>query len=206
MGELDRNPFRRRNWDFWQNRVYEQCDAKDGLKDGLIDDPRACNFNPASRSAALRGRNGPGRLLHERSDQSGGGRIYGDVMSQGKRFSRGWPGGRRSRRARTDERLDRAADQRAEQPAHGHRMERTFCASRGAGRNRNLNLDPIALFRQFDIDKDPGRMDEFAQILDATDTDLSAFRQRGGKMMMYFWMGRSAAQRENGRGVHRNRW
>ena len=29
-------------------------------------------------------------------------------------------------------------------------------------------------------------MDELHQILDATDTDLSAFRQRGGKMMMYF--------------------
>ena len=28
-------------------RVYEQCDAKDGLKDGLIDDPRRCGFQSA---------------------------------------------------------------------------------------------------------------------------------------------------------------
>ena len=24
--------------------VYARCDAKDGLKDGLIDDPRRCDF------------------------------------------------------------------------------------------------------------------------------------------------------------------
>ncbi len=28
--------------------VYAACDAKDGLKDGLIDDPRACDFKPSS--------------------------------------------------------------------------------------------------------------------------------------------------------------
>jgi hypothetical protein len=27
--------------------VYAPCDAKDGLKDGLIDDPRQCHFEPA---------------------------------------------------------------------------------------------------------------------------------------------------------------
>ena len=27
--------------------VYARCDAKDGLKDGLIDDPRRCDFDPA---------------------------------------------------------------------------------------------------------------------------------------------------------------
>ena len=29
------------------DRVYEQCDAKDGLKDGLIDDLRRCGFSPS---------------------------------------------------------------------------------------------------------------------------------------------------------------
>src|SRR5688572_11323560 len=27
-------------------RIYALCDDKDGLKDGLIDDPRRCNFQP----------------------------------------------------------------------------------------------------------------------------------------------------------------
>jgi hypothetical protein len=28
-------------------RVYAQCDEKDGLQDGLIDDPRRCGFQPS---------------------------------------------------------------------------------------------------------------------------------------------------------------
>ena len=28
-------------------RIYAQCDDKDGLKDGLIDDPRRCDFRPS---------------------------------------------------------------------------------------------------------------------------------------------------------------
>ena len=30
------------------DRVYQQCDAKDGLKDGLIEDPRKCGFKPSA--------------------------------------------------------------------------------------------------------------------------------------------------------------
>jgi hypothetical protein len=29
------------------DRIYQQCDATDGLKDGLIDDPRKCSFTPS---------------------------------------------------------------------------------------------------------------------------------------------------------------
>src|SRR5260370_13353656 len=28
-------------------KIYDACDAKDGLKDGIIDDPRRCDFQPA---------------------------------------------------------------------------------------------------------------------------------------------------------------
>ena len=46
--------------------------------------------------------------------------------------------------------------------------------------------DPNSAFSRFDIDRDPPRMQELHQIFDATDTDLSAFQRRGGKLMMYF--------------------
>jgi feruloyl esterase len=48
------------------------------------------------------------------------------------------------------------------------------------------NSDPVRLFSQFDIDMDPLRMADLRPILDANDPDLSAFRRRGGKLLMYF--------------------
>ena len=47
-------------------------------------------------------------------------------------------------------------------------------------------VDAARAFGQFDIDKDPPRLDELRNILDATDPDLSAFRKHGGKLLMYY--------------------
>src|SRR4029450_3954235 len=46
--------------------------------------------------------------------------------------------------------------------------------------------DPTFDWKTFDFDKDPGRMGEIRRMLNATDPDLSAFRKRGGKLLMYF--------------------
>ena len=156
------------------------------MKDGLIDDPRRCDFNPARD------------LPHcaEGTDQAdcftkdqikAVERIYGDVMSQGKRFFPGWPVGAEvvgpnGQSGWIGQQIN-GPNGAGAWTSYGANFLRFVAPGAKAG---NLNLDPIALFRQFDIDKDPARMDELHQILDATDTDLSAFRQRGGKMMMYF--------------------
>src|SRR5580700_4947811 len=47
MQGLTENPFPAAKLGLLADRVYEQCDAKDGLKDGVIDDPRRCDFKPA---------------------------------------------------------------------------------------------------------------------------------------------------------------
>jgi len=39
-------------------KVMEKCDAIDGLRDGLIDDPRKCAFDPARDVPAV-AKNGP---------------------------------------------------------------------------------------------------------------------------------------------------
>jgi hypothetical protein len=71
-------------------RIYAQCDEKDGLKDGLIEDPRRCDFRPARDLPKCA--EGP-----DNSDCFAAGqisaleKIYGDVMSQGKRIFPGWP-------------------------------------------------------------------------------------------------------------------
>ena len=46
--------------------------------------------------------------------------------------------------------------------------------------------DPEFELSDLDFDEDLGRMDFIRSILDATDPDLSRFRDAGGKMLMYF--------------------
>jgi hypothetical protein len=53
-------------------------------------------------------------------------------------------------------------------------------------RSAGIEIDAARAFSQFDIDKDPPRLDELRQILDATDPDLSAFHKHNGKLLMYF--------------------
>ena len=46
--------------------------------------------------------------------------------------------------------------------------------------------DPSWDWKAFDFDKDPARLADARKMLNATDPDLSPFRSRGGKLLMYF--------------------
>ena len=46
--------------------------------------------------------------------------------------------------------------------------------------------DPNWDWKTFDFDKDPARLADARKMLNATDPDLSLFRSRGGKLLMYF--------------------
>ena len=56
MKGLSANPFPAAKLALLAEQCYEKCDAKDGLKDGLIDDPAALRLPGETRPAALRGR------------------------------------------------------------------------------------------------------------------------------------------------------
>lgn len=179
MQGLAANPFPAEKLGLLASKVYDQCDAKDGLKDGLIGDPRRCEFKPARD------------LPHcaEGTDQADcftAGqiaaleRIYGDVMSQGKRYFPGWPVGAESSWAGQE---INGPNGPGAWTSFGAGYLRFVAPANKAARDI---ADPIELFKRFDIDRDPPRMQEARQILDATDPDLSAFRKRGGKLLMYF--------------------
>ncbi len=185
MQGLAANPFPAAKLALLANRVYDQCDAKDGLKDGVIEDPRRCDFKPARD------------LPHcaEGTDQadcftSGQiaalGRIYGDVMSQGKRYFPGWPvgaeiAGPNGQSGWIGQEIN-ALNGPGAWTSYGLNFLRFVAPGMKAA---NSDTDAQLLTR-FDIDKDPPRMDELRRIMDATDTDLSAFQKRGGKLIMYF--------------------
>jgi len=176
MQGLAANPFPADKLGLLATRVYDQCDAKDGLKDGLIDDPRRCDFQPA-RDLPHCAEGADGADCFTTNQIAALARIYGDVTSQGKRYFPGWPVGAES--GWLGQEINGPNGPGA-WTSYGEGFLRFVApAPKPVG-------DPNQVFQSFSIDRDPPRMQELRQILDATDTDLSAFRKRGGKLLMYY--------------------
>ena len=150
-------------------QIYAKCDKLDGLEDGLIDDPRKCDFDPERDLTGF-----------TPAQQKALARIYSPVMSNGKAVFPGLPLG-------------------AEAAPPGGRSGWTNWIVRENGPTtqeafmetffRYLAFpvdDPELDWRDFDFDKDPARMEQIRSMLDATEPDLSRFHERGGKMLMHF--------------------
>src|SRR5262245_12409510 len=164
------------------DRVYAKCDGADGLVDGLIDDPRQCVFNPAKElpncandvdakdcftSAQIRTLNV----------------IYGGAESGGKRIFFGQPVGAE-----------------IEAPSQGGAASiwaNWIIARTGRAISHNFaetffrylafpKPDPNYDIKSFNFETDPPKLQTISGILDAKNTDLSRFKARGGKIVMYY--------------------
>ena len=182
---LATNPFPAAKLSFLAARVYEQCDAKDGLKDGLIDNPLGCDFRPARDLPRCEGSaDGPDCFT---SSQIGAlERLYGDVRRQGKRYFPGWPvgaevAGPNGQSGWMGQHIDTAAGQSAWNGYASGFIR--FILGPGTPL---ASLNDADAMQKFDIDKDYDNFAFASHVLDATDPDLTAFRQRGGKLLLYF--------------------
>ena len=185
MQGLNANPFPAAKLGLLAHLVYEQCDAKDGLKDGLIDDPRRCDFNPArDLPHCAGGTDQPDCFtvneIHALE------RIYGDVMSHGKRFFPGWPvgaeiAGLNGQSGWLGQEIN-GPNGNGAWTSYGYNFLRFLAAPKDV----TIDADPAQAFSQFDIDKYSTQVEEVHQIIDANDPDLSLFRRHGGKLLMYF--------------------
>ncbi len=160
-------------------KIYESCDAKDGLKDGIIDDPRRCDFQP-SRDLPKCGAGADRPDCFTAPQITTLERLYAEVQSNGKKIFPFWPVSAEAtgQSGRSGWEGWFVADNR---PSTGAVFAETFF--------RYLAFpkpDPQYELTQFDFDKDLAKLENIHPILDATDTDLTRFRQRGGKLIMYF--------------------
>jgi feruloyl esterase len=152
--------------------VLAKCDAIDGLKDGLIDDPRRCSFNPAADIPQCTGEvSGSGCLTSGEIHTVDA--IYAPVQRIGAPFFPGWVLG-----------AEAGWTPWFTSPS-GKGIQFTF----GETYLKYIAFgrpNPAYDWLTFDLNADLDKIQTSRTLLDATDPDLSRFKARGGKMITYF--------------------
>ena len=170
-------------------KVMDKCDAVDGLKDGLIDDPRACRFDatrdvPACSASA--GVDSPDCLTPAQAATVN--KIHSGPASKGKSLNLGFmPGSEAVTTAPNG--ATSSGWVGAIVPAQPGATPADFNLAQGV--MRYLVLDPPQPeydFMKFDYDRDTALVERWSKLADAKQADLSAFRKSGGKVIMtYGW-------------------
>ena len=159
-------------------KIYGQCDEKDGVKDGLIDDPRKCQFCPScDLPQCAAGADKPDCFTA--AQLSALEKVYGDVKSQGHRIFPGWPVGAEIAGPNGRSGWDNWFINEKGQPPIQMNFSESFFRYL-AFKNPNFK------FADFDFEKDPQRLEWIHSVMDATDPDLSRLQKRGSKLLMYF--------------------
>lgn len=162
--------------------VLAACDARDGLVDGLVGDPRRCRFDPAR----LRCRGADADTCLTAAQVRGLKKVYrGPRTSSGKRIFPGHPPG--------GEVGSGSEPGPAGEPALGG--WEVWIAGEAPGLQNLIQdaffkylvfEDPAWDWRGFDFDRDVRPTDaKLAALLNGTDPDLEPFAARGGKIVMY---------------------
>ena len=169
-------------------KVMAKCDAIDGLKDGLIDDPRKCNFDPARDvPACTAGVDGPDCLTPAQADAIA--KVYSGPMSNGKPFFPGYMPG------------SEAVMPGLFGGGAGSGWMNVIVAAQPDAKPADFNLaegtmrylvhkppQPDYDYKTFDFDHDIHTLDEWSKLADAKNPDLAKFHKHGGKLIMtYGW-------------------
>jgi hypothetical protein len=169
-------------------RVMAKCDSIDGLKDGLIDDPRKCAFDPASDvPACSAGTDGADCLTAAQAAAIA--KVYDGPVSNGKPFFPGFEPG-----------------SEAVMPGFfgggtSSGWMNMIVSAQPDGKPADFGLaentmrylvhkppKPDYDYKTFDYDRDIHLLDDWGKLADAKNPDLSKFKKRGGKLLMtYGW-------------------
>ena len=143
--------------------VLSSCDMQDGLRDGVLENPRTCKFDPK----ALECKNGDAANCLTPPQVKAARRIYSPVMNErtGVTLIPGYERGSE---------LGWATMAGPEPFAIGLDLFRYV-----------VFQDPRWDFQKFDFAADVDRTDAASQMLNALDPDLSKFAARGGKLIQY---------------------
>jgi len=163
-------------------KVMDKCDAVDGLKDGLIDDPRKCNFDVRKDAPACQaGADGADCLTAAQADAIM--KVYSGPVSNGKPFFPGYMLGSEAVVTGTNSNWMNMI------VATGPNNPADFNLAEGTMRYLvPVPPKPTYDYKTFNFDTDIALLNDWSKKADAKNPDLSKFRKRGGKLLMtYGW-------------------
>ena len=173
--------------------VVAQCDAIDGLKDGLVGDPRVCKFDPR---ADLRRCPAEGTCFSE-EQVAALEAVHGGMRHNGRIVFPGWPWGSQAPDASG---ISGWAEWFVETPRPPPAPGASVGQALPPGETRQSAYAqtflryfadlpasrPEADWRNFNLAEGYRPTSLVGQLVDATNPDLSAFAARGGKIISYF--------------------
>jgi len=170
-------------------KVLERCDALDGLRDGLIEDPRKCDFD-ARRDvpACPENSDGPECLTGAQADAIM--KIYGGPHAGGRALFPGYmPGSEAVVAVGFGGTHEASAWLNLIVPARPDVKPADFSLAENTMRYLvHVPPQPDYDYRTFDFDRDVHLLDAWGKQANATNPDLAPFRARGGKLLMtYGW-------------------
>lgn len=158
--------------------VIDQCDALDGVSDGVLNDPRACPFDPTAlicnsnrnQQCLTREQAAALRKIYRGSVTAGGETIYPGYLPGGELGRSGW--------------VQYFA---GDAPFNGLQWLYASGFLRGLVFENN-SYDPLSFDYETDVTAMDNKMvlgESLASTINATDTDLDGFRTAGGKLIHY---------------------
>jgi Tannase and feruloyl esterase len=166
-----------------QAAALSACDALDGVKDGVIEDPRPCRFDPsrllcpgpesdacltAPQLTAL-------KKIYSGPHNAAGRPVFPGYSPGGEAEPGGWA-----------------------LWITGSARERSLSFAFGTQFFKNMVYDPAWDYHTFTVDGAVKAADaKMAAILNATDPDLKAFKARGGKLILYHGWSDAAIPAQN---------
>jgi hypothetical protein len=169
------------------DKVMAKCDAIDGLKDGLIDDPRKCNFDPARDVPQCPAGADTADCLTA-AQSAAISKVYSGPVSNGKPFFPGFMPGSEAVTSLFG-------------GGTGSGWMNVIVGATATAKPADFNLaegtmqylvhtppKPDYDYRTFNYDRDIRLLDNWSKLADAKDPDLSKFKKEGGKLLMtYGW-------------------
>ncbi len=154
------------------NAVMAACDAEDGVKDGILNDPRQCHFNP--ETLLCKGNDASDCLTA--AQIAAVNKIYGGMTnSEGQKLFPGFMRGSEAGFGGWALWITGRAPEQSIDFAFGNQFFKDFIFDNPSWDFRTLNYDA-------DMKLTDRKM---AHILNATNPDLAKFDSRGGKLILY---------------------